>query len=155
MTKTPRGTYYYLCVADQFYEGEQPVKIPGPKKFRLERYNPNPAVKQPKEKKKARYKSNRFVPDSNYHGRKHKGTRHWKSHGGQTLVRIAGSDSNTYTMEVDDAVHTGEYTAKWTPEVSKAKKFRIHSKAVAKAEELAKLLSTEFTKIQILLHEGN
>ncbi|MNV31182.1 hypothetical protein D3C71_1224810 [compost metagenome] len=72
--------------------------------------------------------------------------------------RYKGSKS-TYTQTPYKSefvsVPSNEFVADWTDQLDKAKKFRIHSKALAKADELAKALGVSKVLPKVVLFEGD
>lgn len=127
--KTARGTYYYIRVGTAFYAGEQPVKV--------ERYVEVPDPEELRRRKKEfglpayRFReTNRGTGWSNNFTRTRKG-RMFNHHAKYADLRMP-------TKSVLVEFHTGNYIEQWTDDQAKAKKFRLQSKALAKAEEIAK-----------------
>lgn len=132
--KTVRGTHYVVQIGNRFYKGEVPETIEGKeklvdkpalKKLLKEKGIPKYMQEEPKMSRYTmrayRFSNQHGLPDVGYKV-KNKRINDW------------GLPSKTVEFEVK----TGRYLPEYTDAQDAAKKFRLKSKAVAKANELAK-----------------
>jgi len=139
--KTKRGSFYYICVGNNYYAGTRPIMT-------------TIKVKEPrdwtdKEKAKPRYRRVNRQGYGHYqvpNARGKNGIYRWGDR--ETVIK-------TPMKDVIKEVPSSEYVEDWTQDFAKAKKFRIESKALAKAEELAKSNSMDKIRPRVLLHEGD
>ncbi len=141
MTKTKRGSYYYISVGDSYYAGTRPVMAS--KTVVVDREWTED------EKKKPRYRRAVNRGYGHYRVPTKKG-KHDTWRYGYYETRIAKPGEK---IKVD--VPSGKYVEDWTTDFTKAKKFRIESKALAKATELAKSNSMDKIKPKVTLFEGD
>lgn len=136
--KTKPGTYYYIKIGDGFYAGTRPVMVEATKKVvdqeRLKELRKHfPKYQMSKTSISTTWKRAHNVK---YHNRG---------------FISSGLPTSSETIMVPSA----EFVDELTLDFNKAKKFRIKSKALAKADELAKANSMSKMKPQVLLYEGD
>ena len=137
--KTKLGTYYYIQVGPSYYAGTKPVMVEATR-----------TVVDAVKLKELRKQVPKYQLDRN-------------GQFGRFLMRGQdrkykqryGTWTDTPKKSVDVLVPSGTFVDDWTTDFTKAKQFRIHSKAVAKAAELAKSFAMETIKPKIELFEGD
>lgn len=132
--KTKRGSYFVLRVKDLFYSGTKPVVET--KAISLV------SVSTPDIPGKRR------VPK--YMAKNVNNTWSW----GRPLLSHRFARPKYDRKQETKETFTGQFTNMWDDDANKAKRFRIHDKALTKAQELAKELGIDIKMIQIELKEG-
>ncbi len=137
--KTRRGTFYYIQVGERFYAGTRPIMRKAERTVVDEERLKKIRERVPKYQLNRNGQYGRFLM---------RGTdRRYK--------QATGSWTTTPTKKELIEVPSNQYVDDWTDDVTKAKPFRIHSKALAKADDLAKSLSLNEVKPKVLLFEGD
>ena len=138
--KTVRGSYFYICVGDNFYAGTRPIMT-------------TVLVDKPREltaKEKEIPKYRRIISSRWGHYREPvRNGKHDKWRYG--LIESVKEP----TKQVEVIVPSNQYIDEWTTEFEKAKKFRNEQKALAKAEELAKNNCMDKIKPKVVFYKGD
>lgn len=138
--KTKRGTYYYIELGSAYYAGTRPVMV------EVKRTSVDAEKLAKKRETLPRYQLDR----TGQYGQllmRGDGSRRYKSSKGTWT----GTPYKSEYVEVP----SNQYVDDWSQDFAKAKKFRIHSKALAKADELAKALGVSKVKPKVVLFEGD
>lgn len=139
--KLKRGQAYVIRMGPAYYAGTRPEKV---------------LVKVAKDGEwstrqlsKPRYQrglvSRPMVNPNKKAGEKNK---RWSNYwGGEVLDQ----PKKPYKVTVNELAPSAKYVDDWAEDIKQAKKFRLESKALAKAEELVKMLGLVKTKIHVEL----
>lgn len=139
--KTKRGTYYYIQVGPSFYAGTRPVMV------EVKRTSVDAERLKEKRKNLPKYQLNKVGSGYGRFVMRGDGSRRVKS---SKAVHTSVPMKDEYIE-----VPSNQFVNDWTSDATKAKKFRIHSKALAKADELANSLGLDKVKPKVILFEGD